>query len=275
MSFNFNDIKISTKNRVLVVDALNLGFRWKHQGKLEFAEDFQRTIESLASSYKCGRVIVTADQGSSQYRKTILPTYKQNRKDKYSMQTEEEKYAFKMFFDEYENTLEMLSQKHTVLRYAATEADDIAAYLVKKKENFGFEQMWLISSDRDWDLLIQEGVSRFSYVNRKEVTFDNWHDHYDVPISSYACYKALTGDKGDNIPGYTGIGPKRAADLLKEYGSAYNIYDSVPLPDRYKYMQEINKNPDLILKNYELMDLITYCEDALGANHMADIEKKI
>jgi DNA polymerase-1 len=84
------------------------------------------------------------------------------------------------------------------------------------------------------------------------------------PIEQYACFKCLTGDKGDNVPGFTGIGPKRATDLLKEYGSAYNIYDSVPIDSKYKYMQEINENPDKILRNYELMDLLTHCEDAMG-----------
>ena len=32
---------------------------------------------------------------------------------------------------------------------------------------YGLEYIWLISSDRDWDLLIQENVGRFSYVTRK------------------------------------------------------------------------------------------------------------
>ena len=67
-----------------------------------------------------------------------------------------------------------------VLRYQGVEADDIAAHLVKEKDKYGLEYIWLVSSDRDWDLLIQENVSRFSYVTRKEVRLDNWKDNYDV-----------------------------------------------------------------------------------------------
>ena len=37
----------------------------------------------------------------------ILPDYKQNRKDKYATQTEEEKIAFEEFFEEYQATLEL------------------------------------------------------------------------------------------------------------------------------------------------------------------------
>tara|TARA_R110001606_G_scaffold394395_1_gene565262 strand:- start:90 stop:923 length:834 start_codon:yes stop_codon:yes gene_type:complete len=276
MTFNFNKLIEKPKNNnTLIVDALNLAFRWKHQAKLNFIEDYVQTVLSFANSYNCSNIIITADQGSSKYRKVILPSYKQNRKDKYAEQTEEEALAFKEFFVEYERCLNVLSKLHPVIRFDETEADDLAAYIVKKKEAFNLGDIVLISSDRDWDLLIQDGVMRFSYVTRKEVTMENWGEHYDVPREQYACFKCLTGDKGDNVPGYAGIGPKRAAILLQEYESAYNIYDSVPIEGKFKYLQEINNNPDRILRNYELMDLLTYCEDAIGSKNCSEIDRRL
>ena len=129
----------------------------------------------------------------------------------------------------------------------------------------------MISSDRDWDLLIQENVGRFSYVTRKEVTLENWHDHYEVTPEEYISLKCLTGDKGDNVPGIPGIGPKRAFDLIKQYGDALSIYDAAPLVGKYKYIQSLNENSEQILQNYELMDLITYCDDAIGADNISAI----
>ena len=76
-----------------------------------------------------------------------------------------------------------------ILRFDGVEADDIAAHLVKTKISTVLVNIWLISSDRDWDLLIQEGVSRFSYVNRKEVRIQNWHDHYEVSPEQYISLK--------------------------------------------------------------------------------------
>lgn len=273
MAFNFAEkVNNSNPNTTLIVDALNLAFRWKHQGRTDFRYEYQKTVESLAKSYGCGKVIITADWGSSSYRRNINAEYKQNRKDKFADQSEEEKMAFEEFFSEYEASLEVLKEEgYPVLRFKGVEADDIAAHLVKDKAQYGLDDVWMISSDRDWDLLVQENVGRFSYVTRKEVTLDNWHDHYEVTPEEYISLKCLTGDKGDNVPGIPGIGPKRAFDLIKQYGDALSIYDAAPLVGTYKYIQSLNENSEQILQNYELMDLITYCDDAIGADNISAI----
>lgn len=272
MAFNFSE-KVNNKNPncALIVDALNLAFRWKHQGRTDFRYEYQRTVQSLARSYDCEKIIMTADWGSSSYRKQISPDYKQNRKDKFADQSEEEKIAFEEFFEEYEESLALLKEDYPLLRFKGVEADDIAAHLVKERERYDLEYIWLISSDRDWDLLIQENVGRFSYVTRKEVTLENWSTHYDVSPEEYISLKCLTGDKGDNVPGIPGIGPKRALGLIKEYGDALNIYDACPIPGRYKYIESLNENYEQIAQNYELMDLITYCDDAIGADNISEI----
>ena len=128
MAFKFN----REKNATLIVDALNLAFRWKHQGRTDFRYEYQETVKSLANSYKCKDVIITADGGSSSYRRNILPDYKQNRKEKYADQTQAEKIAFEEFFEEYQATLDML--EWPLLQFDGVEADDIAAHLVKASE---------------------------------------------------------------------------------------------------------------------------------------------
>tara|TARA_B100000497_G_C7668363_1_gene403141 strand:+ start:944 stop:1777 length:834 start_codon:yes stop_codon:yes gene_type:complete len=274
MTFNFED-KVQKGPSTLVVDALNLAFRWKHQGRTDFRYDFQATVESLAESYQCKSIIITADWGSSSYRKVIYPEYKQNRKEKFADQTEEERLAFEEFFAEYEASLDVLAEDHVVLRYYGVEADDIAGYLVKHKEKYNLGRMWLISSDRDWDLLIQKDVSRFSYVTRKEVTIDNWSTHYNVTPEEYISLKCLVGDKGDNVPGINGIGPKRAETLIKQYGDALDIYNILPIPSNYKFIQALNQSGDQLLYNYQLMDIMTYCEDAIGIKNIPDIETRL
>jgi len=270
MAFSFED-RISDTKTTLIVDALNLAFRWKHQGRTDFRYDYQKTVQSLASSYGCSEIIIAADWGSSSYRKELYPDYKQNRKEKFAEQSEEERIAFEEFFEEFEATLEVLAEDYILLRYKGVEADDVAAHLVKHKNVYDLENIWLVSSDRDWDLLIQDTVSRFSYVTRKEVRLDNWREHYEVTPDEYISMKCLTGDKGDNVPGIPGIGPKRAVQLIRDYGDAMDIYNATPLESRYKYIQALNENAEQLLVNYELMDLMTYCDDAIGQDNIANI----
>lgn len=256
------------ENCLMVVDALNLAFRWKHSGATDFAEDYLRTVQSLQKSYKAKWVIIAADQGSSSYRKAIYPDYKQNRKDKFAEQTDAEKAAFEMFFEDYQKTLDHI-REHTnypVIQFKQTEADDIAAYICSLQDKLPVDQIWLVSSDRDWDLLISDKVSRFSYVTRKEVTANNWHTHYDFTQDEYISIKCLMGDTGDNVLGVEGIGPKRAHQLVQEYGTALDIVAALPIPSKLKYVQALNQSGDRIMLNYQLMDLVTFCHDALGEN---------
>ena len=245
---------------LLIVDGLNVAFRWKHQNILDFKYDYIRTIESLAKSYKAGTIIVCADGGSS-YRKEIFPEYKANRKERFADQTEQEAKEFEMFMAEFQDTLTLLKEKYPVFHFRGVEADDIAAYIT---QSIDYDECWLISSDKDWDLLISDKVSRFSTVTRKETTVHNWDEHYDFEIEDYITFKCLTGDKGDNVPGVPGVGPKRAVQLMEQYGTVFDIYDACPLEGRYKYIQAVNENAEQLLTNVELMDLVTYCEDAIG-----------
>ncbi len=256
MSKTFSKIT-EQENTLLVVDSLNLAFRYKHSGATDFAEDYLRTVQSLKKSYKASHVIIAGDMGSSSYRKAIYPEYKQNRKDKFENQTDAEKAAFELFFEDFTKTLEHIAEStdYPVLRFQGVEADDIAAYIVSKKSKLPIHDIWLVSSDKDWDLLVQPNVSRFSYVTRKEVTVDNWNDHYDFNPEDYISIKCLTGDSGDNVAGVPGIGPKRAVGLVNEYGSTYDIIASIPISGRYKYIQALNECKDQLELNYKLMDL--------------------
>jgi|TARA_Y100000385_G_scaffold266956_1_gene302613 5'-3' exonuclease len=248
---------------LIIVDGLNIAFRWRYKRVPYYTNDYVRTVESLAKSYNCGNMIILADGGST-YRKNIYPEYKGNRKDKYDTQTETEKKEFEQFLGEFANAFKKLKSKgYMVLKNKGLEADDLAAWIVGKKEEFNIGDIWLISSDKDWDLLIRDGVSRFSTVTRKEITIDNWEEHYDVEPDKYLTLKCLAGDTGDNIPGIAGIGPKRAVSLINDYGDLYDIYNSCPIDSKYKFIQSLNENADRLLLNAELMDLESYSEQAI------------
>ena len=274
MAISFKQMAEKDAGTVMIVDALNLAFRYKHSKKPNFGEDYLKTVQSLAQSYKASRILITADWGSSSYRTKILPEYKGNRKEKYEKQTEQEAEEFRLFMEDYEKTLEVLSRHYPVFRYKNVEADDIAAQLVAELKDSS--NIWLISSDRDWDLLIDDNVNRFSYVTRKEVTKATWSDHYDVSIDDYISYKCLTGDAGDNVPGPKGVGPKRAIGLMEQYGNVFDIAQSLPIQSKYKYIESLNEfGAENLLRNFELMDLVEYCAEAMGKENVEDLRSKL
>ena len=260
----FTEVGKQEKNEnLLIVDGLNIAFRWRYKKVPYYTNDYVRTVESLAKSYDCGNVIVLADGGST-YRKKLYPEYKANRKLKYKDQTDTEKKEFEVFMAEFANAFKRLSDKgYLVLKHGGLEADDLAAWIVGKRKNFDIGNIWLISSDKDWDLLIQDGVSRFSTVTRKEITVDTWDEHYNFEPEYFLTFKCLAGDTGDNIPGISGIGPKRATQLIEQYGDLYDIYNSCPIDSKYKHIQSLNENIDRLLLNAELMDLESYSEQAV------------
>ena len=275
MAITFSNLGNPIQNgNLLIVDSLNIAFRWKHQGVTDFKYDYVRTVESLAKSYNAGNIIIAADGGSS-YRKDILPSYKANRKEKYAEQTPQEEKEFAMFMAEFSNTLTLLKEKYPVFQFKGVEADDIAAYISMNLDKYGLDECWMVSSDKDWDLLINDRVSRFSTVTRKETTVHNWDEHYDFEIPDYITFKCLTGDKGDNVPGIPGIGPKRAVQLMEQYGDVFDIYDACPIEGKYKYIQSLNENAEQLLINVELMDLLTYSEQAIGEQNIEVINSTL
>lgn len=273
MSLSFKQVT-ADNNNLLIIDAINMGFRWKHSGATDFCDEYIKTIESYKKSYKASHVIVACDKGSSSYRKAIYPEYKQNRKDKQALQTDIEKVAFEVFFEEFEKTMQKIQDttNYPVIRFQGVEADDVVALIVSKKKSLNINEIWMISTDKDYDLLITEKVSRFSYVTRKEVTHENWANHYDWTQDEYISIKCLMGDTGDNVFGVPSIGPKRAHGLVEEFGSTWDIIASIPLNGKYKYIQELNKCKDRLMLNYQLMDLVTHCEEAVGVDNCKTID---
>lgn len=274
MATSFKQMTTLDPNTIMIVDSFNLAFRYWHKRQFDFLDDYVRTVESLRKSYKSGNVIIACDQGSSSYRKSIYPDYKIDRKLKQEQQTDQEAEDFSEFFAGFMKVIDTYIEvgDYPVLRFDKCEADDIAAYIVGKYRKT--HKIWLISSDKDWDLLIHPNVSRFSYVTGKEITYDNWAEHYDYSMDDHISIKCLMGDSGDSIPGVKGIGPKKAQALVEEFGSTYDIIASLPISSRYKHIANLNEfGANSLLRNYKLMDLVSHCDEALGVENCNKINE--
>lgn len=257
-------LEVASRRNLIIVDGLNLAFRFKDKGKA-FAPDYVKTIFSLAQSYRAKDILFLSDKGKSVFRTEIYPEYKGNRDEKFANQTEEEKEKSRAFFDAYKDALELLGTKLKVWQFRGIEADDLAGLAVQLLEG-KYDNIWLISTDGDWDCLLSEHTHRFSFTTRREYKLANFYEQHECDDpEQFANLKAIMGDLGDNVRGVEGIGKKRGYNVLREYGTVLDILDSLPLPGKQVYIQNLNKSAELLERNLMLVDLKSFAAEAVRA----------
>lgn len=122
------------------------------------------------------------------------------------------------------------------------EADDIVGTLAERFKNEPDMKVVIFSGDKDNLQLVDDEkvvVELLKTGVSKTVTYDKvlFLQEYGFTPEQLVDYKALVGDTSDNIPGVTGIGPKGATDLIREYGSVEKIYEEIGLIPK-KLLQE-------------------------------------
>ncbi|MGH3906533.1 MAG: 5'-3' exonuclease [Pseudonocardiaceae bacterium] len=96
------------------------------------------------------------------------------------------------------------------------EADDVIASLVAADPS---REHLIMSTDKDFYQLLSHRVSVLNTqrrADRRRIHPAEVHDKHGVLPHQWCDYRALTGDKSDNIPGIRGIGDKTASRLLTD-----------------------------------------------------------
>jgi len=107
------------------------------------------------------------------------------------------------------------------------EADDILATLAAQGSASGFD-VRVVSGDRDSFQLIDENVtvlypSTLGISELKRYDANAVYEKYRVWPHQYPELAALTGEKADNLPGITKVGPVTAAKWIEKYGTVEEI----------------------------------------------------
>ncbi len=142
------------------------------------------------------------------------------------------------------------------------EADDLIGTLATRAATEKKIDTVIVTGDRDMLQLVNKkvkvlmpllGMTKTALFDEKAV-----EEKYGVTPAQFIDYKALIGDASDGYPGVTGIGPKGASNLLKEYGTFENLYQNIPnLPEKIG------------------LKLATDAEQAALAKKLATIEKNV
>src|SRR5689334_10096457 len=107
------------------------------------------------------------------------------------------------------------------------EADDVLGTAARLAVAEGLD-VKIITGDRDLLQLADEHVTISLSGQKLSEAMDYGPEEvkarFGLGPREYIDYKALVGDKSDNIPGVAGVGEKTALDLLLKYGSVDGIY---------------------------------------------------
>lgn len=169
---------------------------------------FLKSVKSLQEKFKPNTTWVTWDKKliypSTNFRKELAPeTYKQNRDDEKAKEIHNQ-------HDELSKWLTALGIKQ--IYPGVLEADDIISWLVREKLTSSI----IVTVDKDLLQLVDSNIHYYNPIKKKLITPENFVQEVGVEINEYNYYKALLGDKSDNVEGVAGYGVQRSAKLCKE-----------------------------------------------------------
>lgn len=188
---------------------------------------FIKSLLEVMEKQQPSAIAVAFDLGLPTFRHQADDTYKADRPG-----TPED------FIPDLENLHELLTGLNLpIVTAPGYEADDVLGTLAQQASQAGY-QVKILTGDRDLFQLVdkdkqisvlylsKEALQRSS-TGPKEFHSEEVKQKLGVLPSQVVDYKALCGDKSDNIPGVDGIGEITAVKLLDSYGSLEKIYQSL------------------------------------------------
>lgn len=213
---------------------------------------FVGAIIKYIKSYKPQYFLVVFDSKRPNFRSEFEDDYKGNRKLDFSNVSNDENPFIQL--DIIKKILDNLSIQYCEIE--GFETDDVIASYTNKYDEI---QKYIISGDSDLLQLVNQQTIVFMDRGKKSIIYDESMviDKFQVNPSKIIDYKALIGDKTDNIKGLSGIGSKTAVKLLEQFGCIENIvrlsYNIMPKSLRYK----IESGSEILYRNKNLIKLHT------------------
>src|SRR5690554_3308202 len=134
------------------------------------------------------------------------------------------------------------------------EADDIIATYATMAEMAGAD-VTIVSSDKDLMQLVTDRVWLYDTMKDRRIGRDEVIERWGVGPELLADLQALTGDSIDNVPGVPGIGPKTAAQLLREYGNLETLMARAGEIRQEKRRENLLRSAELVRISRQLVQL--------------------
>jgi DNA polymerase-1 len=190
-----------------------------NEQQIQVLYGFLRLIRSSLADFEPNTAVVCWDSGRSRHRIKLFREYKANRDHE---STRESKTEFHNVLRQIELLKDILRQLNVAqIIYPDTEADDLMGIACDVLEG----DKVVISSDKDVLHLVDRSVSVWSPAHTLLYTAKNFEKVLGLTPQQWLEYRAIVGDRGDNIPGVArGLGEVTAKALITEYGSLEMLY---------------------------------------------------
>ena len=179
---------------------------------------FSDRLATLIQERRPGRIAVATDEDwRPRWRVDLIPGYKAHRVAEPIPPELEPQMPLIMGYLEAAGV--------DVVGVPAYEAEDVIASLVARIRG----EIEIVSGDRDLFALVRGSDVRVLYPEKSGLTVVDEAEvarRYGIPGRAYGDFAVLRGDPSDGLPGVAGVGPKKAADLLKRHGSVAGMLEA-------------------------------------------------
>jgi DNA polymerase I len=242
-------------DRLLIVDGHAYAYRAFHAIRSLRSPDgsptnaiygFVKMLTKMRANLSPTHLIVVWDGGLCAERMALLPEYKAHRPEMPD--------DLRPQFDQINDYLAATGIESFC--GDGVEADDYIACLARHATAAGMNVV-IASSDKDFMQLVS---ARVGLLNPHDKTEAIWTDEQvraktGVGPSQIVDWLSLIGDSVDNIPGVPGVGPKTATDLLKQFGSAENIYARLGEVKSERLRSALQNAESAVRRNREMVRL--------------------
>jgi DNA polymerase-1 len=241
--------------RILIVDGHAYAYRAFYAIRSLNAPDgrptnaiygFVKMMEKMRATVQPSHLVVVWDGGLSSARMKALPAYKSQRPE------------MPVALAEQLPELDRYLMAANIAAYQAdgVEADDyIAAVALAARAS---EMAVVIASaDKDFMQLVWPGIGLLNPNDKSETIWgaEQVIGKTGVAPEQIVDWLSLLGDSVDNIPGVPGVGPKTAADLLRQFGSVDQLYSRLGEVKSERIRQALRNAETEVRRNQGLVRL--------------------
>lgn len=198
----------------------------------------------LAAANSDDKFVCVFDASRITFRQDIYPQYKMNRSE-----TPADLISQGMMI-----RAGLADMGVPVLCVPGVEADDVIATLARGACAHGTTTR-IITSDKDLMQLVNDCVYLYDGMKNRDIRAPQVLEKFGVRPDQVVDVQSLMGDSSDNVPGVPGIGPKKASELINQFGTLDNLYENLDAIQNERTRNLLRDNRELAYISKQLVTL--------------------